>query len=111
MPDDEFLTVAEIAERLKLNPQTVRNWIDRGDMASVRLGSRRVRVLSSELDRFINESSSAQTPDEDAARAEFNQALNAVQATTTNGDLSTALRRLAKAANRLARALPPDQGG
>jgi hypothetical protein len=25
MPD-EFLTVAEIAERLKMNPQTIRNW-------------------------------------------------------------------------------------
>jgi len=24
---DEFLTVAEIAERFKLNQQTVRNWI------------------------------------------------------------------------------------
>jgi excisionase family DNA binding protein len=111
MPDDEFLTVAEIATRLKLNPQTVRNWIDRGDMASVRLGSRRVRVLSSELDRFINESSSAQAPDQDAARAEFTQALNTVQATTPDGDLGAALRRLAKASNRLARALPPHQGG
>jgi len=26
---DEFLTVAEVAELLKLNPQTVRNWIFR----------------------------------------------------------------------------------
>jgi hypothetical protein len=26
MPDD-FMTVAEVAEVLKLNPQTVRNWI------------------------------------------------------------------------------------
>jgi hypothetical protein len=25
--DEEFLTVMEIAETLKLNPQTVRNWI------------------------------------------------------------------------------------
>ena len=25
--DDEFLTVAEVAELLKLNQQTVRNWI------------------------------------------------------------------------------------
>jgi len=27
--DDEFLTVAEIAEILKLNQQTIRNWIFR----------------------------------------------------------------------------------
>jgi excisionase family DNA binding protein len=25
--DDEFLTVEEVAKRLKLNQQTVRNWI------------------------------------------------------------------------------------
>jgi hypothetical protein len=25
--DDEYLTVNEIAERLQLNPQTLRNWI------------------------------------------------------------------------------------
>jgi hypothetical protein len=29
-PADEFLTVNEVARTLKLNPQTVRNWIDRG---------------------------------------------------------------------------------
>ncbi len=51
--EDTFLTVAEIADLLKLNQQTVRNWIDRGELAAVRLGARRVRVRQSELDRFI----------------------------------------------------------
>ena len=32
-PEDEFLTVAEVAETLKLNQQTVRNWIDQGSLA------------------------------------------------------------------------------
>jgi excisionase family DNA binding protein len=50
---DEFLTVAQIAELLKLNPQTVRNMIDRGELPAVRVGSRRVRVRRSELDRFL----------------------------------------------------------
>jgi excisionase family DNA binding protein len=31
MPD-EFLTVAEVAELLKLNQQTIRNMIDRGEL-------------------------------------------------------------------------------
>jgi excisionase family DNA binding protein len=31
MPD-ELLTVAQVAERLKLNQQTVRNWIDKGTL-------------------------------------------------------------------------------
>ncbi len=49
----EFLTVAEIAELLRLNQQTVRNWIDAGDLPAVRVGKRRVRVLQSDLDAFI----------------------------------------------------------
>jgi excisionase family DNA binding protein len=38
---DEFLTIAEVAEMLKINQQTVRNMIDRGEMGAVRVGQRR----------------------------------------------------------------------
>jgi excisionase family DNA binding protein len=51
---DEFLTVDEIAALLKVNPQTVRNWIDAGKLDSVRVGSRRVRVRRSALDEFLS---------------------------------------------------------
>jgi excisionase family DNA binding protein len=53
MPDepDEFLTVDEVARLLKLNQQTVRNQIDRGEMPAVRMGPRRVRIRRSELAR------------------------------------------------------------
>src|SRR5450755_4288240 len=51
---ESYLTVAEIAEVLKLNPQTVRNWIDRSELPAVRVGSRRVRVKQSDLDRFLD---------------------------------------------------------
>jgi hypothetical protein len=34
---DEFLTVAEVAETLKLNQQTIRNWIDAGSLPAVRV--------------------------------------------------------------------------
>jgi excisionase family DNA binding protein len=51
---DEFLTVAEVATLLKLNPQTVRNWIDQDKLAAVRVG-RRVRVTRADLERFIQE--------------------------------------------------------
>jgi excisionase family DNA binding protein len=50
----EYLTVAEVADLLKLNSQTVRNWIDRGELPAVRVGSRRVRVRQSDLDAFID---------------------------------------------------------
>ena len=40
MPEsDEFLTVDEVAARLKVNPQTVRNWIDRGQLDAAGWGS------------------------------------------------------------------------
>ena len=52
MPD-ELLTVAEVAETLKLNAQTVRNMIDRGELPAIRVGSRRVRVQRSDLDAFL----------------------------------------------------------
>jgi excisionase family DNA binding protein len=58
---DEFPTVAEVAELLKLNPQTVRNWIDGGKLPAVRVGSRRVRIRKTDLDSLLGPSR-ARTP-------------------------------------------------
>ena len=49
---DEYLTVAEVAGILKLNQQTVRNWIDRGELPALRVG-RRVRILRSDFGALI----------------------------------------------------------
>jgi excisionase family DNA binding protein len=49
----EFLTVNEIAERLRLNPQTIRNWIDAGNLPAYRVGGRRVRVSREDFDAFV----------------------------------------------------------
>jgi excisionase family DNA binding protein len=51
-PPDSFLTVAEVAEMLKLNQQTVRNWIDQGSLPALRVG-RRVRIKRSDLERVL----------------------------------------------------------
>jgi excisionase family DNA binding protein len=56
--DDEYLTVKEIAEHLKLNQQTLRNWIDAGSLPAVRIG-RRVRVRRTDLDRILAQSTTA----------------------------------------------------
>ena len=53
--DETYLTVAEVAATLKLNQQTVRNWIDAGTLPAVRVG-RRVRIKSSDFQRIIAES-------------------------------------------------------
>jgi excisionase family DNA binding protein len=50
--EESFLTVAEVAELLKLNQQTVRNWIEQGSLPALRVG-RRVRIRRSDLDRLL----------------------------------------------------------
>ena len=55
MPDfthETYWTVAELAQRLRLNQQTLRNWIDQGSLSAVRIG-RRVRVLNSDFERLV----------------------------------------------------------
>jgi len=50
--EDTFLTVAEVAELLRLNQQTVRNWIDAGSLPALKVG-RRVRIRRSDLNRML----------------------------------------------------------
>jgi excisionase family DNA binding protein len=50
--EESFLTVAEVAELLKLNQQTVRNWIDQGSLPAIKVG-RRVRIKRSDLERIL----------------------------------------------------------
>ena len=58
--DDSFLTVSEVAEALRLNPQTVRNWIDQGSLPALRVG-RRVRIRRSDFERLLQEGYSGGT--------------------------------------------------
>jgi excisionase family DNA binding protein len=51
---EEFLTVAEVAEVLKINQQTVRNWIDQGSLPALRVG-RRVRIKRSDFLRILDQ--------------------------------------------------------
>ena len=116
---DEFLTVAEVAQLLRLNQQTVRNWIDQGSLPAIRVGARRVRIPRTELDAFLREASgsnstNAQPAPEAAAqdtsdgRAELGQVLDRARAVLDEGDnqeLVEALRDLAETASRLARAV------
>ena len=55
LAEGSFLTVAEVAEMLKLNQQTVRNWIDQGSLPALRVG-RRVRIKRSDFERVLAES-------------------------------------------------------
>jgi excisionase family DNA binding protein len=50
----ELMTIAQVAELLRLNQQTVRNWIDSGSLPAVRVGDRRVRIKRSVIDEIGN---------------------------------------------------------
>lgn len=52
--EESFLTVAEVAQTLKLNQQTVRNWIDQGSLPALRVG-RRVRIKRSDFERLLEQ--------------------------------------------------------
>jgi len=47
------MTVADVAEHLQLNQQTIRNWIDAGTLPAFRVG-RRVRIRRSDLDQLLH---------------------------------------------------------
>jgi excisionase family DNA binding protein len=55
MPAEEFLTVSEVAYRLKVDPETVRVWLRSGKLRGSRL-SRAAgwRVAESEVARLLN---------------------------------------------------------
>jgi excisionase family DNA binding protein len=51
--DDPWLTVAEIAEELRVNPATVRLWISKGTLPAMRAGRRKLLVRRSDLDHTL----------------------------------------------------------
>ena len=52
---DPWLTLAEIAEELRVNPATVRLWVSKGQLKASRAGVRKWIVRRSDLDRMLAE--------------------------------------------------------
>ena len=50
--DDEFLTVCDVAERLRVPTQTVRSWIVRGELRAIRI-SRTVRIRRADFEDML----------------------------------------------------------
>ena len=55
--EDPWLTVAEIAAELRVNPATIRLWVSKGKLKAMRAGQRKLLVQRSELNRMLEASS------------------------------------------------------
>jgi excisionase family DNA binding protein len=73
---DTFLTVAEVAGILKLNQQTVRNWIDQGSLPALRVG-RRVRIRRSDFERILAEGYTGASSDAGGTATQSQQSADA----------------------------------
>jgi|SRR5450755_67583 len=56
---DEWLTLAEIADELRLSPATVRSWIAKGHLHAKRAGKRKWLVQRAELQRMLEDGAPA----------------------------------------------------
>jgi excisionase family DNA binding protein len=61
MDDSPFLTVQEVAARLRMNPETIRRWLRQGKLQGRMFGGDRggYRIAEAEVQRFIAESKRA----------------------------------------------------
>lgn len=52
---DAIYTIPEVAEMLSVHRDTVQAWIEEGKLGSVKIGHRTVRILQSDIDKFIRD--------------------------------------------------------
>ncbi|MHB8658965.1 MAG: helix-turn-helix domain-containing protein [Solirubrobacteraceae bacterium] len=119
MAEEAYLTVLDIAELLKVNQQTVRNWIDRGELPAVRAGARRIRIRQTDLDAFIEKNSTSREPATEQAEEQAIEAwktfatamakTTAKMQTNRRSDLIDTLRELADATRDLVGVLEEDE--
>jgi len=56
MPGSRLLTVSEVASEFQVTAQTIRNWIDHGALAAVRVG-RGYRIRRDDVDALLERAS------------------------------------------------------
>lgn len=54
MDEQQYLTVLEVAEHLRVNPESVRRWLRDGNLAGVNLGRAGWRISSDSLQEFLD---------------------------------------------------------
>jgi excisionase family DNA binding protein len=67
--EDPWLTVAEIAEELRLSPATVRSWVSQGRLPATRSGRRKWLIRRSDIERMTSQNQIEPDPDGPASGA------------------------------------------
>jgi excisionase family DNA binding protein len=58
---DDLLTIKEVAQRLKMNERTIKNWLRSGRLKGLKAG-RKWRVRASDLESFLERSAGHTDP-------------------------------------------------
>ena len=51
--DPEYLSIQGAAKRIKVHPNTIRNLIKSGDLSAERIGSKIIRIKSTDLEALL----------------------------------------------------------
>jgi len=51
-----YYTIEEVAEILKVNPESVRRWVRAKKIPAIKLGGKYIRILATDLESFTNSS-------------------------------------------------------
>jgi excisionase family DNA binding protein len=62
---EKLLTGAQVAQMLGLKPVTIRQWIAKRKLASIKVGDRAVRIPASEVNKIIERGFTPALPDRD----------------------------------------------
>lgn len=73
MARDQYQTVKEVADRLKVSEATVRGWIRHGDLRAIDIG-KGWRIADSDLKAFLQAHATAERPTEPDAAGQANSA-------------------------------------
>jgi excisionase family DNA binding protein len=72
--DQEYYTIPEAAQKLRVTPAAIRKWIAQGKMDVVYVGSDR-RITSEELDAFVARSTEARKSRRDGSSATIEEVM------------------------------------
>lgn len=68
LPEEQFLTVKEVADLLRVTRQAVHNWIRQGKLDAIKLGDRTLRIPAVAVERFIAEGREAVAAEQEQRR-------------------------------------------